>query len=64
MTPRISVCIPAYNRAVLLPPLLDSILAQQYPDYEIVVINDGSRDRTGEIAHGHRAQNDGCRTAT
>ena len=35
MTMRISVCIPAYNRAAVLPALLESILMQEYPDFEI-----------------------------
>ena len=41
----ISVCIPAYNRAAVLPELLDSILAQDFDDYEIVICDDCSRER-------------------
>lgn len=48
-SPRLSVCIPAYNRAKLLPPLLESIAAQDYDDYEIVVSEDASPERA-EIA--------------
>ncbi|MEO5333095.1 MAG: glycosyltransferase family 2 protein [Magnetococcus sp. YQC-5] len=43
--PLFSISIPAYNRAVLLPPLLDSILAQNFDDYEIVIAEDGSPER-------------------
>jgi glycosyltransferase involved in cell wall biosynthesis len=47
--PRISVCIPAYNRASVLPQLLDSICAQDYGDFEIVICEDCSPQRS-EIA--------------
>ena len=43
--PRFSVCIPAYNRAAELPLLLDSIFAQDFDDYEVVVCEDGSPQR-------------------
>lgn len=41
----ISVCIPAYNRARHLAPLLDSILAQDFQDFEIVICEDQSPQR-------------------
>ncbi len=40
-----SVCIPAYNRVQHLAPLLNSILAQNFDDYEIVICEDMSRER-------------------
>lgn len=43
--PYISVCIPAYNRASQLGPLLDSILSQSLQDFEIVIAEDGSPER-------------------
>ena len=43
--PFISVCIPAYNRAALLPQVLDSIVAQDFTDWECVVAEDVSRER-------------------
>ncbi len=43
--PKISVCIPAYNRASLLLPLLDSIFSQEYDDFEVVIAEDGSPER-------------------
>ena len=45
----ISVIIPAYNVAPCLPRCLDSVLAQTYTFLEIIVINDGSTDKTGEV---------------
>jgi glycosyltransferase involved in cell wall biosynthesis len=41
----ISVCIPAYNRAVLLPALLESILSQEGADFEIIICEDKSPER-------------------
>jgi len=48
-----SICIPAYNRAVHLPALLDSIYAQSFKDFEIVICEDQSRERIliSEIAN-------------
>src|SRR5579871_3018042 len=44
-----SVCIPAYNRAHHLTPLLESIFAQNFRDFEVVICEDMSRERS-EIA--------------
>jgi abequosyltransferase len=41
----ISICIPAFNRVEFLPELLDSILVQEYSDYEIIVAEDHSPQR-------------------
>lgn len=45
MRPIFSVCIPAYNRAALLPALLDSIVSQAGVHYEIVICEDASPER-------------------
>jgi len=42
---KITVAIPSYNRAKFLQPLLDSILMQNYPNYEILIIEDNSPER-------------------
>lgn len=45
----LTVCIPAYNRASFLSPLLDSILSQDFENYEVLICEDCSPDRA-EIA--------------
>ncbi|MBB3119608.1 glycosyltransferase family 2 protein [Pseudoduganella violacea] len=44
--PAISVVMPAYNAAAFLQEAIDSILAQTFTDFELIVINDGSTDAT------------------
>lgn len=46
----ISVIIPAYNAAETIAETLESLLAQTYPYWEAIVINDGSHDKTSTIA--------------
>jgi GT2 family glycosyltransferase/DNA-binding beta-propeller fold protein YncE len=52
--PRVSVVVCAYNAADTLEDNLCSLEQLTYPDYEIILINDGSRDRTAEIARRHQ----------
>jgi hypothetical protein len=47
---RIAVIIPAYNQAHYLCAAVDSVLASTFPDFELVIVNDGSTDRTAEVA--------------
>ena len=46
----LSVIIPAYNRAELLPRTLQSVLTQTCPPEQIIVVDDGSTDNTAEVA--------------
>ena len=48
-SPLISVIVPAYNAEIFIRRTLDSILAQTYTNIEILVVDDGSQDRTAEI---------------
>ena len=59
--PRFSACIPAYNRAHLLTPLLDSIFAQDFTDFEVVITEDVSREQAQirAIAHQYQARYSG-----
>lgn len=45
--PSLSVLIPARNEEANIQPCVRSLLAQEYPDFEILVLNDNSTDRTG-----------------
>ncbi len=48
-TPKVSVIIPTYNRADLLPRAVNSVLSQTYHDYEIIIIDDHSPDNTQDV---------------
>jgi len=50
--PRVSIVIPTYNRRLLLKETLDSVMAQSYTDFEVLVIDDGSDDGTREMVTG------------
>jgi glycosyltransferase involved in cell wall biosynthesis len=47
--PKISFCIPTYNNATFLERCIDSVLAQDYDNKELIVVNDCSTDTTGDI---------------
>lgn len=49
----VSVIIPTYNRAHLLPRALDSVLSQTYPHVEPIVVDDGSTDGTASLLDGY-----------
>ncbi|HUB97094.1 MAG TPA: glycosyltransferase [Stellaceae bacterium] len=48
--PRVSVVVCAYNAERTMEPCLASLERLNYPDYEVIVVNDGSKDRTLEIS--------------
>lgn len=52
--PKVSVCIATYQHARFLPACLNSILAQTFQDFEIIIVNDGSTDNTHEILLEHQ----------
>jgi len=49
----ISVVIPAFNAGRFIKRTIDSILAQTYRDYEIIVVDDGSADNTAEVVKSY-----------
>lgn len=48
--PRVSVVIPAYNAAATLAATLESVFAQTFEDFEVIVVDDGSSDDTAAVA--------------
>ncbi len=51
--PKVSVCIPTYNTARYLPEAIESVLRQDFTDYELVICDDVSTDETPEICQGY-----------
>lgn len=54
--PKISVIIPVYNVERYLPQCLDSVLGQTFQDVEVICVNDGSIDKSGEILEQYAAK--------
>lgn len=52
--PLVSVIIPAYNHEKFIGAAVDSVLGQTMDDLELIVIDDGSQDRTGELVRAYK----------
>lgn len=59
--PMVSVCIPTYNHAHFLKDALDSVLAQTYTNFELVVVDNCSTDATRELVADYAARDDRIR---
>jgi len=55
--PKVSVILPARNEEEFLGRCLDSLIDQDYPNYEIIIIDDSSEDSTGKIISQYAKQN-------
>ncbi len=53
---RISVIIPTYNRGWIIKEAIDSVLTQNYPDFELIVVDDGSTDDTQNILAEYKSR--------
>jgi glycosyltransferase involved in cell wall biosynthesis len=51
MLPVFSIVIPTYNRATLIGKTLESVFAQRFQDFEVLVVDDGSKDNTKEVVN-------------
>ena len=49
----VTIIIPTYNRAALLPKAINSVLGQGHDNFELIVVDDGSDDNTAEIIKGY-----------
>lgn len=52
--PAISVILPTYNRATVLRRAVDSVLAQDFADFDLIVVDDGSADETPTLMRSYR----------
>ncbi len=52
--PLVSVIIPTYNRGWILKEAIDSVLAQDFLDFELIVVDDGSNDNTPDILEAYQ----------
>ena len=56
MNPQISVVVPVYNGERYLHKCLDSIIGQSFTDFELILLDDGSSDRSGKICNEYAAR--------
>ena len=59
MVDLVSIIIPVYNSEKYIGKCLDSILSQTYQNFEIIVVNDGSKDNSLEVLRKYESVNQG-----
>ena len=52
MAPSVSIIVPVYNAKEYINRCVESVLGQEYQDFELILIDDGSSDGSGEICEG------------
>lgn len=60
-SPKISVIVPVYNSEEYLPKCIDSILSQTFTDFELILVNDGSKDGSPDICNRYEQLDDRIR---
>ena len=56
MPPKISIIVPVFKAEAYLAGCLDSILAQTFQDFELILVDDGSPDNSGRICEEYAAK--------
>lgn len=56
--PLLSIIVPAYNAQETIGKLIDSIISQKYDNYELIIVNDGSTDKTKKIIESYLNKSD------
>ena len=64
MSPKISVVVPVYKVELYIKECIDSILNQTFPDFELILVNDGSPDKSNEICLCAAQKDDRIRVLT
>src|SRR5579872_9503 len=59
--PKVSVLIPTYNYARYLPEAIESVLEQDFPDYELLIVDDCSQDESPEVIRRYAAMDNRIR---
>lgn len=49
--PKLSIIVPVYNAGIYLHPCIESILSQSYRDFELILVDDGSTDESGNVCN-------------
>jgi glycosyltransferase involved in cell wall biosynthesis len=61
MNPKISVVMPVFNGEIYMEKSIDSVLAQTFTDFEFIIVDDGSKDKTPEILERYALRDDRVR---
>ncbi|GGE30547.1 hypothetical protein GCM10011391_06510 [Pullulanibacillus camelliae] len=61
LSPKISIIVPIYNVEPYLHCCIDSILAQSFTDFELILVDDGSTDQCGSICESYKGKDDRVR---
>ena len=60
----VSVMMPAYNAGAFIVRSIESVLAQTYANWELIIVDDGSTDRTADIAAAYKDSRISLRSPT